>query len=98
MEENRGQALLVVILVVLLVVLAFLLYMLYQYIPSEPQGYNARLVEPKFETGNLSYEVTQFYPNMKFNHNNFNILKLTTCVYFAAFRNVYTTIFHVLQG
>lgn len=69
MKSKRGQILLYFVLVILVMVLVFLLYILWQYVPSDIQSSRANLPEMKFETGNLSYKVSQFYPNMKFNHN-----------------------------
>jgi hypothetical protein len=70
MESKKGQIFLIFVLIILIVIMAFLLYTLYQYMPSDPQVYNANIDKAKFETVNLSSKVGQFYPNMKFNHNN----------------------------
>ncbi len=69
MENKRGQILLYFVLALLVMVLVFLLYILWQYLPTENQTPRVLLPEVGFETGNLSYKVSQFYPNMKFNHN-----------------------------
>jgi len=69
MKNKKGNILLYVILATLILMLAFLLYLLYQYAPADYQLSNAQLPDVPFETGNLSYNVKQFYPNMKFNHN-----------------------------
>jgi hypothetical protein len=69
MGNKKGQIFLIFVLILLVAILIFLLYTLYQYIPSEPQTYNAKIDSIKSVTGNLSSEVGQFYPNMKFNHN-----------------------------
>jgi predicted Zn-dependent protease len=45
------------------------MYLLYQYVPLDYQSSSARIPNVSFGTGNLSYNVKQFYPNMKFNHN-----------------------------
>ncbi|OGJ20737.1 hypothetical protein A3K73_03775 [Candidatus Pacearchaeota archaeon RBG_13_36_9] len=69
MESKKGNVVMYFILGILLLLLAFLLYLLYQYAPSEYQLSNASISDAKFGTDNLSYNVKQFYPNMKFNHN-----------------------------
>ncbi len=69
MKNRKGQILLYFVLVILVMILVFLLYILWQYLPTEKQTPNVLLPEVGFETGNLSYKVSQFYPNMKFNHN-----------------------------
>ncbi len=69
MKEKRGGVLLVILLLVLILLFVFLGYMLYQYIPGEPQNLTAIIKPGKLETGNSSYKIRQFYPNMKFNHN-----------------------------
>ncbi len=70
MKGKKGQILLTIILIVLLGTFLFLAYMLYQNLPGEPKSLIAAFEQPELETGNLSYEVKQFYPNMKFNHNS----------------------------
>ena len=70
MKNKKGQILLYFVLVLLVMVLLFLRYSLWQYVPSEAQTSKAKIKEVSFETGNLSYKVPQFYPNMKFNHNH----------------------------
>jgi hypothetical protein len=69
MKNRKGQILLYFVLIILVMILVFLLYILWQYLPSESQTSEVFLPEVGFETGNLSYKVSQFYPNMKFNHN-----------------------------
>lgn len=60
------------IFIVLLIVFVLLIgaYFLYQNIPGEPKSINMISEPLKLEVGNLSYEVKQFHPNMKFNHNS----------------------------
>jgi len=59
------------ILILILFVLLFIGgYFLYQNLPGEPENFNIINEPPKLEIGNLSYEVKQFYPGMKFNHNS----------------------------
>lgn len=60
---------LIILLLLLLAVLGFLAYLLYQLVPGNPQSIHPETKEPLLNTGNLSYAVKQFYPNMKFNHN-----------------------------
>ena len=69
MKNKKGSVILYILLAFLILILAFLLYLLYQYAPSEYQLSNASIPDATFGTGNLSYSVKQFYPNMKFNHN-----------------------------
>ncbi len=69
MESKKGNLMMYFILSILVLMLAFLLYLLYQYAPLDYQVSNAQIPDVSFGTGNLSYNVKQFYPNMKFNHN-----------------------------
>jgi len=69
MESKRGNIILYFVLVILVLILIFLLYILWQYFPSEPVPSTANLPDVSFDTVNLSSDVLQFYPNMKFNHN-----------------------------
>jgi hypothetical protein len=55
---------------IFLVILIILAYLLYQNIPGQPEISEVFLDKVSLETGNLSYLVKQFYPNMKFNHKN----------------------------
>jgi len=68
--ENRRKRnpFLIIALIVLLIILAFFIYNLYEIIPGEPVPFEMTNNQ-QMDTGNLSYEVEQFYPNMKFNHN-----------------------------
>lgn len=70
MRHKVGDILLVIILTCLLLILTILGYLLYQYIPGKPEELTAIIKKPKLEIENLSYKVKQFYPNMKFNHND----------------------------
>lgn len=70
MKTEKGWVFPIIILIALLALLIFLGYMLYQYFPGEPQNLTAIIQPSKLETGNLSYKIKQFYPNMKFNHNS----------------------------
>jgi len=70
MKNKRGNIVLYFVLVLLVLILIFLLYILWQYFPSERIPTTANLPDVGFDTGNLSYTVSQFYPNMKFNHND----------------------------
>lgn len=67
------QVLLVTIIALLIIFFLFLAYYIYMNIPGSPQQLNA--VVEKESPGNQQAEiklseVVQFYPNMKFNHNN----------------------------
>jgi len=70
MKNKRGQVLFIIVLIILLLALIGLVYVSYQYIPGKPESLDVIIKQPKLETGNLSHEVKQFYPNMKFNHNS----------------------------
>jgi len=77
--KKRGQVLLIMALILLIVALAFLSFLLYQYLPGKPESLTAIYEPAEIETGNLSYEVRQFYPNMKFNHNEITYKIGKTC-------------------
>ncbi len=79
MKNKEGQIFLIFILIILIGILIFLFYLLYQYMPSEPQTYNVKIQDPEVHTGNLSSEVKQFYPNMKFNHNEISYYIEESC-------------------
>lgn len=59
-----------VILFIILISLVGVYLLYYLGILGEPEKLNVVVEPPKLEIGNLSYEVKQFYPNMKFNHNS----------------------------
>lgn len=69
MKNKKGNIILYFILVILILIFIFLLYILWQYFPSETVPSIASIPDVGFNTVNLSSEVPQFYPNMKFNHN-----------------------------
>ncbi len=70
MINKRGGALNIILILILLVGLLIGGYFLYLNIPGNPESFKINVEKPKLEIGNLSYEVKQFYPNMKFNHNS----------------------------
>jgi len=55
-------------------------YFLYQNIPGKPEILNVFVPPVELKTGNLSYAVKQFYPNMKFNHNELTYVIDTNCL------------------
>jgi hypothetical protein len=71
MKNKKGSWILNTILI-LLIVVVFLIagYFLYLNIPGSPENLKAIIEPPKLEVENLSSEVKQFYPGMKFNHNS----------------------------
>jgi hypothetical protein len=73
-EENQGLGVLsrifyILLMVILIGLLAYLIYMLYDNIPGSPEPAHVIVENQSFNVSSLS-EVSQFYPNMKFNHNN----------------------------
>jgi len=64
------KVLLNIFLVFFLVLLIGIYFLYYLDIFEEPEGFNVVTELPKLEISNLSYEVRQFYPSMKFNHNS----------------------------
>tara|TARA_Y100000310_G_C20589274_1_gene767094 strand:+ start:155 stop:1120 length:966 start_codon:yes stop_codon:yes gene_type:complete len=71
MRSKKGGWILNTILVLLvLLVLLIGAYFVYINLPGEPESLRAIIEPAELEVGNLSYEVKQFYPNMKFNHNS----------------------------
>lgn len=72
-QKNKGLLLKIILNTLLIMILILLIgiYFLY-YLNSQGEPKNLSLITepPKLETQNLSYEVKQFYPNMKFNHNS----------------------------
>ncbi len=78
MVKKKGGPLkttiLLVILIILLSFLGYLTYILYYNFPSSPQIPETIFKRPGLETGNLSYGITQFYNNMKFNHNDISYI------------------------
>lgn len=69
MDRKKGSAGIYFILGILLLILAFLFYLFYEYVPLDYQTSNVFIPAKEFGTINLSFQVKQFYPNMKFNHN-----------------------------
>ena len=72
MVGKKSQASVILNVILFLLVLVVLLmgsYFLYLNIPGKPKNLTAIIKQPKLEISNLSYAVKQFYPNMKFNHN-----------------------------
>ena len=73
-ETSRGLFLIKLMLNIVLVFILISLigvYLSYYFgILGEPETFDVVAEPVKLETGNLSYEVEQFYPNMKFNHNS----------------------------
>jgi len=69
-QSKRGSWILNIILVLLIVVVFSIAgYFLYLNLPGEPKSLKAVISPSKLEVSNLSSEVKQFYPSMKFNHN-----------------------------
>jgi len=69
--SRSGILLFSIALVLLAVTLSVLAYVIYQYLPGDPKILNVSTGNPpNLTTANLSYEVEQFAPNMKFNHNS----------------------------
>jgi hypothetical protein len=68
-----------VLFAIFFLILGFLLYLLYENIPGEARDSIAILKPMKLESGNLSYAVKQFYPNMKFNHDDISYHIEPTC-------------------
>ncbi len=64
------KILLNVFLILFLILLIGIYLLYYLGIFGESEDFNIVTELPKLETGNFSYEVRQFYPNMKFNHNS----------------------------
>ena len=60
----------VILFLILLIVLLAGSYLLYLNLPGKPQVLGVVNTNTKLKTDNLSSEVMQFYPNMKFNHNS----------------------------
>jgi len=66
---SLAKVILNIILVFILISLVGVYLSYYMGILGEPEKFEVVAEPLKLETGNLSYEVEQFYPNMKFNHN-----------------------------
>lgn len=78
-KNLRGQAILNIILFLLLVVVLLIAgYLLYLNLPGKPQVLDVILPQG-LEVSNLSSTVEQFYPNMKFNHNNISYNIASDC-------------------
>lgn len=70
-KQSEGQVILNIILFLLLVMVLLVGgYFLYLNFPGKPQILNVVTSPNQLEVSNFSYEVNQFYPNMKFNHNH----------------------------
>ncbi len=70
-RKKRGVFAIFILIILLVLLILIGGYFIYQNIPGAPQKLDAIIKEPAgLEIGNLSYEVRQFYPNMKFNHNS----------------------------
>jgi len=80
METKRGFGILSVFLILfVLIVLLVSSYFLYLNFPGKPRNLTVIIEQPKLESSNLSYEIKQFYPNMKFNHNSISYSIDTLC-------------------
>ncbi|MDD5191631.1 MAG: CARDB domain-containing protein [Candidatus Nanoarchaeia archaeon] len=68
--KSQGGVILNIILFLLLIMILLIGgYFLYMNLPGKPQVLDVVTSSNQLEVSNLSYEVEQFYPNMKFNHN-----------------------------
>jgi hypothetical protein len=68
--NKRGNLILNLTLFIISVALIILIYYLYLNLYSKPQQLNPVFSKSKLEVENFSSEISQFKPNMKFNHNN----------------------------
>ena len=68
MKYKKGNLFINLVIIILFVILGFLIYSLYQAIPGEPQEITMFLGTQQLEE-NFTGEARQFYPNMRFNHN-----------------------------
>lgn len=70
-ESSIGFIFTLLLLIILIILLLIGIYFLYQLIPGEPILSNPHILGPsKLEIEEVESGVPQFYPNMKFNHNN----------------------------
>lgn len=67
-QLSIGKIFSLIVLIILLIALLITAYYLYLNIPRSPEKLDVVLEPVIFE--NLTSEIIQFYPNMKFNHNN----------------------------
>ena len=69
-ESGALRILLLVMLVLVLLIMVFLIYQLYLNIPRSPENLNVNIKNQNPSTNQIpNSSVTQFYENMKFNHN-----------------------------
>lgn len=74
MKYKKAGILNVILFLLILLVLIIGGYFIYLNIPGAPESLNAIIEEPELKVMNLSSSVKQFYPNMKFNHNQISYL------------------------
>ncbi|MDP2925009.1 MAG: CARDB domain-containing protein [Nanoarchaeota archaeon] len=78
-KANAGINILVFILFILVLILTiYSFYIIYSYIPGEPESLDVEINKDIVENISLS-DVKQFYPNMKFNHNNISYFIYADC-------------------
>ena len=73
-EDREGSLKAIRIIIIMLALFVFFLLILFSLfildIPGNPKRVSAKITELPELTNSSFGEVSQFYPNMKFNHNN----------------------------
>ena len=71
MKNKRGFILNLILILLILLIILIGGYFIYQNIPGTPESFKAVFNKENqtLEVSNLSSDIKQFYPNMKFNHN-----------------------------
>ena len=71
MMNKKGLIFNLILILLMILIIIFGVYYLYLNIPGNPENLNFSISKPIIITKNQTFaEVSQFYPNMKFNHNS----------------------------